>query len=299
MTGWSGLDEHRRGQAAVALAAVFWSSAGILQRELSMNIQTQLAGRALFASLALGAYAVRSEAGRPAWAVFRSMGGAGLAVAASTAVASGSFIYAINHTTVAHVLFMQAASPIVAALLAWSVLGERASRRTVAAMIVALVGVGVMIGDPRGGAWLGDVSSLVMAFSFAIAIVITRHRREVSMAPAMCLAQVMILVTFAPLCSPGQVGPRDGLLLVAMGVGQMGFAMALFTVGARLIPAAEAALLTLLEVVLGPLWVWVGVGERPNTATLIGGAIVVGAVMLQARGDRAPMEVPAAERAAA
>lgn len=269
----------------MALAAIAWSSAGILQRELTLNVQTQLAGRALFAALALGAYALGTDR-RPALVVFRSMGWAGLAVATSTAVASASFILAINHTTVAHVLFMQAASPIVAALLAWGLLGELTSRRTVVAMAVAMAGVGVMIGDPRGGAWVGDASSLVMAFAFAIAIVITRHRREISMAPAMCLAQVMVFVVFLPLCSPGQVGGRDAALLVTMGVGQMGLAMALFTVGARLVPAAEAALLTLLEVVLGPLWVWLGIGERPNAGTLAGGAIVVCAVVLQALGER-------------
>jgi drug/metabolite transporter (DMT)-like permease len=271
---------------AVALGAVAWSTAGILQRELTLDVPTQLAGRALFASIALFAFAAYADP-RPVRQSFRSMGWAGWGVAVSTAIASASFIYAINHTTVARVLFTQAASPMFAALLAWVALGERLSRRTLAALIVALGGVGVMVGDPTGGGWRGGAGSLVMALAFAVAIVITRHRRDVSMAPAVCMAQVLIFAAFAPFSSPAQIGPQDAVVLVAIGVGQMGLGMALFTVGARLIPAAEAALLTLLEVVLGPLWVWLGIGERPDTATLIGGAVVVCAVAVQAFGEPA------------
>ncbi|MGN6380359.1 MAG: DMT family transporter [Gaiellales bacterium] len=280
------LADRRRGQAAVALGAVAWSTAGILQRELSLDVPTQLAGRALFASIALLAFAAYADP-RPLRQSFRSLGWAGWGVAVSTAIASASFIYAINHTTVARVLFTQAASPMFAALMAWVALGERLSRRTLAALLVALAGVGVMVGDPTGGGWQGGAGSLIMALSFAVAIVITRHRRDISMAPAVCMAQVLIFLAFVPFAGPGQIGPQDAVVLVAIGFGQMGLGMALFTVGARLIPAAEAALLTLLEVVLGPLWVWLGIGERPDTATLVGGAIVVCAVVLQTFGDRA------------
>ena len=282
--------ERRRGQAATALAAVAWSTAGILQRELSLDVATQIAGRAAFAAVALFGFTALVYRGR-VLAPFRTMGWAGLAVAVCMAVASGGFIVALNHTTVAHVLFTQAASPMIAALLARVTYGERTSRATTIAMVVSLAGVAVMIGDPRGGGWLGDGASLVMAFAFAVAIVITRHRRDISMAPAVCLAQVINVIVFLPFASPGQIGPQDAVLLAAIGFGQMGLGMALFTVGARLIPAAEAALITLLEVVLAPIWVWIGVGETPGTATLVGGLIVVlavaGQAVVDARGQAA------------
>jgi drug/metabolite transporter (DMT)-like permease len=277
-------DERRRGQVATAMAAVAWSTAGILQRELSLDLPTQLAGRAAFAGVALLGFVALVYRGRVV-APFRTMGWAGLAVAVCMAIASGGFIVALNHTTVAHVLFTQAASPMVAALLARIAYGERTSPATTVAMVVSLAGVAVMIGDPRGGAWLGDGASIVMALAFAVAIVITRHRRDVSMAPAVCLAQLLNVLAFAPFASVGQIGPQDALLLAAIGFGQMGLGMALFTVGARLIPAAEAALITLLEVVLAPIWVWIGVGETPGRATLLGGAIVVVAVAGQAVVD--------------
>jgi drug/metabolite transporter (DMT)-like permease len=124
-----------------------------------------------------------------------------------------------------------------------------------------------------------------MSLSFAVAIVITRHRRDVSMAPATCLSQLLLLVVAAPFADPSSIDRHDLAYLVLLGAVQMGLGLALFTVGARLIAAAEVALITLLEVVLGPLWVWLAFGETPDTATLVGGAIVVLAVVIQISGD--------------
>lgn len=283
------LDAHglrRRGQVYVALAALAWSSAGLLQRELTVGTATQIAGRALFAAIALLLFVASTERGDTA-RVFLRMGRAELAVAVLTAIASGTFIVALSHSTVANVLFMQALSPIAAALIAWVALREGASRRTVAAMIVALAGVGLMVGGPGGAHGLGLAFSVVMTLSFALTLVITRHRRDISMAPAVCLSQVLVLVVVGPFAHPGTVGARDLGLIALLGFGQIGLGLAFLTMGARLIPAAEVALITLLEVVLGPLWVWLALSERPSTATLLGGATVVVAVVLQARGDSA------------
>jgi drug/metabolite transporter (DMT)-like permease len=283
------MDVHgvrRRGQVYVALAALAWSSAGVLQRELSVGTATQVAGRAFFAVLALLVFVSFSERGGVARA-FLSMGWAGIAVAVATAIASGTFIVALNHTTVANVLFMQAVAPIVAALIAWAALHEQVTARTGAAMVVALAGVGLMVGGPGGSQGIGLALSIVMTFCFALTVVITRHRRDISMAPAICLSQILVLVATAPFAHPLSVGSTDLLLIVALGVGQIGLGLAFLTIGARLIPAAEVALITLLEVVLGPLWVWLALSERPSTATLVGGTVVIGAVVVQAGGGEA------------
>jgi drug/metabolite transporter (DMT)-like permease len=214
-------------------------------------------------------------------AVFRSMGIAGLGVAVCTAIASGSFIVALNHATVANVLFLQAASPIVAALLAWIALGEPVTARAGVAMAVALVGVGFMVGGPDSGGLLGVGASFVMTLAFAVGIVITRHRRDISMVPAICLSQLLVVLVAAPFAQPSTVGRRDLVFLVLLGVCQMGLGLVLFTMGARLIVASEVALITLLEVVLGPFWAWVAVSEKPSLTTVAGGAVVVAAVLLQ------------------
>ena len=128
-----------------------------------------------------------------------------------------------------------------------------------------------------------------MALGFAVSIVIARHRRDVSMAPATGLAQLFLLIVATPIALAGHVtvGVHDVLWLALFGAGQIGLGVILLTIGARLIPAAQVALISLLEVVLGPLWVRLADGERPSTGTLIGGAVVVAAVILQARDPAA------------
>jgi drug/metabolite transporter (DMT)-like permease len=274
--------QHRRGRAYVALAAIAWSTAGILQRELSVGVPTQLAGRALFAVVGLLAYIAIAERGALLRA-FRAIGRGGLAIAALMAISSGSFLIALNHASVANILFMQALAPLLAAVLGM-LLGEAVSRRTWLAMTIALGGVALMVGGPGRPSALGLGLSVLMTASFAGTLVITRHLRDVSMAPATCLSQVVVLLAAAPFTHPGAVGAHNAGLLVALGVGQIGLGLVFLTIGGRLIPAAEVALITLLEVVLGPLWVWIFLSEQPSAATLAGGAIVLAAVAIQAGG---------------
>jgi drug/metabolite transporter (DMT)-like permease len=181
---------------------------------------------------------------------------------------------------------------MLAALLARVTLGEPITRRTVLAMALALAGVTVMLGAPGEGSLAGDGLSFLTALAFAVMVVITRWRHDVSMAPATCLSQVILVAAFLPFASPGEIGGGDVFWLAALGIGQIGLGFALLTVGARLIPAAQVALITLLEVVLGPLWVWLALNERPSTLTLVGGAIVIVAIVIQTRG--APPAEPVA-----
>jgi drug/metabolite transporter (DMT)-like permease len=246
-------------------------------------VPTQLAGRALFATLGVFAYVAIAERGAVVGA-FRAIGRAGLVLAALMAVSSGAFIAALNYTSVANVLFLQALAPVLAAVLG-TLVGEPVARRTWIAMAVAIAGVGLMVGGPHHPSLAGFSLSLLMSVTFAATIVITRHRREVSMAPATCLSQLLVLLAAAPFAAPGEIGAHDLALLVGLGVGQIGLGLIFLTIGARLIPAAEVALITLLEIVLGPIWVWIALSEQPAAATLVGGAIVLAAVVIEARGE--------------
>lgn len=282
------MSEQQKGRAFVALAALVWSTAGLFQRELSVDTATQIAGRAAFAALGLLVYVVATER-RETLRAFRALGLSGLAVAALIAVSSASFIAALNHASVANVLFMMALAPILAAALG-TLVGDPVDRRTWAAMGIAVVGVGVMVGGPGHPSFLGQLLSLTMSVSFAGILVITRHRREISMAPGTVLSQVVLVVVFAPFADFGDAGPRDVTLLAAFGIAQVCFGFIFLTIGARLIPAGEVALITLLEIVLGPLWVWLFLSERPSTATLVGGAIVLAAVLSQVQARPAPVQ---------
>jgi drug/metabolite transporter (DMT)-like permease len=273
--------EQQLGRTYILVAALAWSTAGVLQRSLAVGTTTQLAGRALFALAGLLVFAAVGERGRLVRA-FAGMGAAGVAFSLCMAVSSGAFIVALNHTTVANVLFMQAASPIVAALFARVLLGETVTAKTWLAMGVALAGVGVMVGGP-GGFSLGVGVAGVMMLGFAGSVVFARARSDISMAPATCVAQLLIFVGAAPFAHWGSIGGHDLGLLAALGIGQIGVGLAFLVLGARLIPAAEVALISLLEVVLGPLWVWLADGERPAWTTVAGGLVVVAAVAIQTR----------------
>jgi drug/metabolite transporter (DMT)-like permease len=272
--------DERRGRTFVALAAVAWSTAGVLQRGLDVGIADQVAGRAVFAVIGLLVFIGISDRGRFMRA-FRVIGRDGLAIAVLMAVSSASFITALNHTTVANVLFMQALAPIIASALAVVMLRERVTRRTVGAMLLALAGVAVMVGAPGGLNAVGGSLSFLMVLSFAVTLVLARRGRDVSMAPAVCMSQALLLLGFGVFAQPGEIGRQDVLLLVLLGFGQMGLGLIFLAAGARLISTADVALISLLEIVLGPLWVWLVWSERPLTGTIVGGAIVVGAVVSQ------------------
>jgi drug/metabolite transporter (DMT)-like permease len=285
------VSSQQRGRLFVALAAVAWSTAGILQRELTVDVPTQMAGRALFAVVGLLAYVAIVERGDVVRA-FRAIGRGGLLIALLLAISSASFITSLNHASVANILFMQALAPVLAAVLGM-LLGESVGRRTWLAMAIAIAGVALMVGGPGRPGALGLGLSFLMTLSFAATLVLTRHLRNVSMAPATCVSQLLVLVCAAPFARPSQIGGQDLVLLVSLGIGQIGLGFVLLTIGARLIPAAEVALSTLLEVVLGPLWVWIFLGEGAGAATLAGGAVVLVAVAIQVRaGDGVSEPVP-------
>lgn len=267
------------GSAYMALAALAWSLAGILQRQLHMSLASQLAGRAVFAVVAVFVFVAIAERGRVIPA-FRAIGRPGLAIAGLMAVSSGSFISALNATSVANVMVVQALVPLAAALLGL-LAGEPVRRRTWAAMGIAVSGLALMAGSPTRPGPAGLVLSLLAMLTFAATIVIARRKAEVSMAPATCLSQVLVFAVFAPFAHVSEMGGGALGYLALMGVVQMGLALFFLSLGARLIPAADAALISQMENVLGPLWVWLAGIEHPSAPTLAGGVIVIGAVAFQ------------------
>jgi drug/metabolite transporter (DMT)-like permease len=206
----------------------------------------------------------------------------GLLLALCLAVSMITFINALALTTVASVMVFQAVSPLIAALLGWLWLREGLGRRTLFAILVAFAGVLVMVsGDLGGGGFAGDALGLAMALTSGLTIVLARLDRHVSMAAATFAGMAITAAVSLP--QARLVLPAgDFALLALFGVGQMALALALFTTGVRLMPAADAGLITLLECVLAPLWVWLAFAEAPEARTIAGGAVVLGAVAVSA-----------------
>src|SRR5260221_13003680 len=111
------------------------------------------------------------------------------------------------------------------------------------------------------------------------------------MAPATDLSQVLVFAVAAPFANVALIGAKDTALLATLGICQIGLGFVFLTIGGRLIPAGEVALITLLEVVLGPLWVGGFLSEQPAAATLVGGAIVLAALLLQVKSEAEPATV--------
>ena len=283
------------GMAYTALAAAAWSLAGILQRQLHMGLASQLAGRAVFASLAVLVFVAVAERGRVIPA-FRAIGRPGLAVAVLMTISSGSFITALSITPVADVMVIQALAPLAAALLGM-LAGEPVRPRSWVAMGVAVCGFAVMAGAPSRPGAAGMAFSFIAMLSYAAMIVVARRKAEVSMAPATCLSQVLVFAVFAPFARVSEMGGSNLGYLALMGIVQMGLALFFLSLGARLIPAVEVALIAQLENVLGPLWVWLAGLEYPSIATIIGGIVVIGAVALQVTSGQGSARLPAPGRA--
>jgi drug/metabolite transporter (DMT)-like permease len=275
-------DEARRGRLLVAAAAVCWSTGGLIARLVDTDPWTTVFWRGLFCAAFLAGVTALRE-GRRTPDVFLGMGATGLAMAVCFATASTCFIMALHRTSVANVLIIQSLSPFMAGLLGWAWMGERVAGRTWAAMGVALLGSAIMVSRyfytaAAAGSLGGDLLAFTVALSFAAATVLLRRNRGVRMLPAAALAAALASLVASFAARPGSADLGDLLLLALFGSGQLGLGMILFTTGARRIPVAEAALIAVLESVLGPVWVWLAIGENPGLPSLVGGAIVLAAL---------------------
>lgn len=284
----SSTTDFRAGVLLVAGSAVTWSFGGTIARFIHVaDSWTVVFWRALFASTFLLAFMLWREGPRATAAMFRNMGLPGLGVALCFGVASSCFVVALQYTTVANILLTQAAAPLFAGLLAWVLFGERINAATWAAIVAVIGGVAIMVSASFSGAVspLGDGLALVITVMFSAAIVITRHHPEVRMMPAVCLGTAAACVAAFVLSGPLAVGLQDLGWLILFGAVNLGAGLAMFVTGARLIPAALAALVGTLEPVLGPVWVWLIHGEVPALRTILGGAIVFAALFLHILSD--------------
>lgn len=275
---------HRDGTLLVGLSAVAFSTAGLFTRLVPADAWTLLFWRGLFGGAFILGWIGWTE-WRGILGAFRAIGGAGLVAAACSTIGTVCFIQALRHTSVAAVTVIFATAPFLAAAIAWVWLRDRPARRTLAASLLALVGVVVMVG--RGapdGAALGNLLALAMTASMALMMVVVHRHRAVSMLPAACLSAFACAVLVAPWAHPAAVTPTTFGLLALFGVSQFGLGLLLLTLGSRRLSGPRASLLSSLELPLAPLWVWLAFGEGLTAAGWIGGAIVCAAVVMDAVG---------------
>ncbi|MGB1448081.1 MAG: DMT family transporter [Arenicellales bacterium] len=210
-----------------------------------------------------------------------SVGWSGIIAGIMLAAAAITFLQSLTHTTVANTLFVLAAIPFVTAGLAWIFLKERPNSATLITMVIAFAGIVIMIGEGFTiGAAYGNVMALLTTLSFSIYAVLVRRNRQVDMLPAILISTLIIMVVVA-LMRQGEleISRQDLWLCLLWGGVMSGFTSACFIVASRHIVAAELTIFMLLEFALGPVWVWLFVNESPSRWTLVGGALVICAVL--------------------
>jgi len=276
MTSPTGL--HRRGVVLVLIATVLWSLAGLFARAVpQLDFGAILFGRAGFGGLCglVVAY-FEWRGGRLDLRRLKSPMTPLILLLSSTAISG--YVAALLYTTVADVLVIYATLPFISAGLALAFAGEKPSRRTMFAAGFALIGVVIMVADGIGkGRFLGEALSLFMTAGFAGLVVIQRRDPELPVAPVNALAALVASAFGFMAASSVRMSAFDVVDLFLFGVTTITIAFALFMEGAKTVPAAEASLIAMLDVVMGPLWVWMAFREQPSVATFVGGLFVLAA----------------------
>ncbi|MHB8666786.1 MAG: DMT family transporter [Burkholderiales bacterium] len=276
---------HSRALALMVVAPTLWSMAGVVTRHLEFAGRWEVTfWRSLFAALfVLGAMLLTR--GRGAWAVLRASGGYGLLSGAMWAIMMIAFMLALMTTTTANTLIVNSITPLVTALLARALLREPIAPRTWVAIALAISGMLWMFGadfasgEPRHVA--GMLIALAVPLAAAVNLVTLKHAgRALDLVPAVLLGAAFSAVLTLPFALPFHANAHDLLLLATLGCLQLGLPCMLMVRASPQLSAPEMALLAMIEVLLGPLWVWLGAGEAPAASTLAGGALVIAALLL-------------------
>jgi drug/metabolite transporter (DMT)-like permease len=273
-------------------APVLWSSAGVITRHMERaGAFEQVFWRSLFAFLFV--FAVLFFRQSPFKAV-RSARLPGLLSGAMWAIMFTTFVLALSLTSTANTLVVMSINPLLTALLAWVVLRESVPIRTWIAASAAGAGIVWMAASGEAGVSAGrDVAGMLVALSVPVAaatnlVTLRAARAQVDLVPAVMLGGLISCLIALPLALPFQASGRDIALLAFLGFFQLGLPCMFLVIASRALPASEIALLALLEVVLGVLWTWLFAGEQPGAATLLGGAVVLGALVLNELGGLRP-----------
>ena len=278
--------QHRLGIALVLIAAVAFSTAPFFTRLLHYDSWTILFRRGVFGGSLIAAIMVLLQ-GRAGLRDLIGMGKNGWLVACYSTVAMIAFIPSLQLTSVSNVAIIIATGPFLAAGLAWLWLREIPRRRTILASIVALCGVAIIVGNAQVGSdILGIGLACLMALAIAAMTVMVRRHRDTSMVAAAAISNFLTSIVCIPFAHGiTSVTGGDLLILAMFGFFQVALGLTMFLLGSRLLPSSQAALISTLETPLMPFWIWLAFAEVPALRVLLGGALVMGAVIADIVGD--------------
>ena len=274
---------YRSGVLLVLAAGICWSSMGLGIRHIEVaNVWQILFFRSIALTPLLLLVLTLRARGNPL-PIIQKAGLAGGVGGISLVFAFSGGILAVQTTSVANAMFLFAAAPFFAAVLGWLVLKEHVRNATWISMMAALVGIVIMVWEGISiGRIIGNVAALISALGFAIFTISLRWKKLEDMLPTVFLAGLFAIIIAGALCQIKGYGldvpKRDIWIALALGVFQVGAGLILYTLGSKVVPSAELALLSMTEVVFGPFWVWLFLGETAGGYTLLGGMILLIAI---------------------
>jgi drug/metabolite transporter (DMT)-like permease len=266
---------YRRGILQLVASGFFLSTAGIALRLVEQADGWQiLFYRSLALSITILLILVFQKRSR-FFDEFRGLGWNDCLLAVFLGTGFVAYVFALLYNTVANALFIFSCAPFVAGFLGWILLGERVATRTWFAIGVAMAGLAVMVGSELAvSRYLGTLLALWIPIAYAASIIAVRRSKRDNMLVALCLAGLVAGGLSAFFVTDYALTPRDLIISLYLGVFQVGVGFTLVVLGSRYVPAAQVGLLALVEPVLAPIWAWMGVGEVPGLATIVGGTII-------------------------
>jgi len=280
------VSQRRTGIALVIAAAVAWSTAPFFTRLLPLDSWTILFWRGLFGGAVISVILVLTQ-GLAGLRDFTGMGKSGWLVASLSMLGMITFIPALQLTSVSNVAIIIATGPFVAAAIAWIWLRETPRLRTLLAMLVALCGVVIIVGGAGGNS---DIIGIALACFMTLVIsamtVVVRRHKGTPMVAAAALSNLLGSVVSLPFAHGiAGVTTTELVTLAMFGFFQVGLGLSLFVLGSRFLPSGQATLIGTLETPLMPFWVWLAFQEIPSSRVLIGGVLVMGAVVADLLGE--------------
>ena len=198
-------------------------------------------------------------------------------------IAYSGGIYAVQNTSVANAMLLFASAPLITSILGYYFLGEKVSLNTFFAILIALLGILVMFMDSFGNDSInGSIGGVISAFGFSIFTVSLRWGKQNNMLPSVFLSGLLAIFLTLIICKIQNyniiIERYDAFYALFLGIFQVGLGLVLYTIGSKTVPAAELTLLSLCEVLLAPIWVWIFLGEGATRLTFIGGSILLIAI---------------------
>jgi drug/metabolite transporter (DMT)-like permease len=273
------LSNRTRGTLMVLVAVTVLSVDGLLIRQVSADRWTLICWRGLFMFFSLSIWLIVCWR-RRIFSKFCAIGWTGIIAAVILAIGNILFVSAFTLTSIANTLVIVNSAPLLVALLSWLILREKVPGRTWIAILVGLGGVAVIFhASLIGGSLTGELCALGAAGIFAAYLIFLRHAREINMIPSLALSGVLTAIFILPAARPFSVSGSDLGIFFLMGGISLPIGLGLITIAPRYIPPTEVSLIMLLEAVLGSTWAWMILSEIPGPESLLGGAIVIGALV--------------------